>query len=249
MQPRQQTLHDQLLLPYGQKQLFQLLSVPRCVRRATSPLRGTSAARQLIASITVEVQCWVLWKGVLGTAEYQLSSGLTRPASKEAVTRLQLPLAGPRHDTLAGCVFVRCPPWKGGQRQVTHPGLGCVALSMKHVCWEHVGLCSVTTKEIKIYEISINKQFRLVIWIWSFKAHSIPSWRPDSDQWINVCFMISSVSDGGKRGREMKGQPCTLLGSWEKKSERNIRQRCVLPLFGAGVMRRKPGINRKLFSS
>lgn len=66
VQPRQQSRQDQLLLPYGRKQLFQLLSGPRCVRQATSPLRGTSATRQLIASIAVEAWCWVLRKGSFG---------------------------------------------------------------------------------------------------------------------------------------------------------------------------------------
>lgn len=51
----------------------------------------------------------------------------------------------------------------------------------------------------------------------------------------------------------MKGRlpvpPEFPLGSWEKNSEWNVRQGCVFPLSGAGVMRRKPGINRKLLSS
>lgn len=38
------TLRHQLSLPYGPKQLFQLVSVPRCVRRDTGTLWGYAQA-------------------------------------------------------------------------------------------------------------------------------------------------------------------------------------------------------------
>jgi len=51
------------------------------------------------------------------------------------------------------------------------------------------------------------------------------------------------LSDRGKRGREMKGQlppsPLHAPWIWEKKSETNVRQRCILPLFRVGVMWKK----------
>lgn len=79
--------HHQLWRPYGQKQLFQLLSLPRCVRRDTGALQGTlsrSAANYFHRVSERRARCCK--KGASETAGCQLSLCLTRMSARSAVT-------------------------------------------------------------------------------------------------------------------------------------------------------------------